>query len=218
MDPQPARLDDLERMRVVSHPARWRVLQELWSGRSLTSTDAASLVGLTPSAMSYHLRRLAKLGLVEQADSADGRERPWRASTDGMRMTGQPDAAVGGTMMQNLRTDLDRALSVPPPPEGDPRPWPAGFSHRGLRLTRAAAKELHTRIDALIEQARDADSAADSSTPDSPVTDSPATGSSATDSPAEVFDYEVFWVSAAVRTRPQTPASDSAEADAPTGT
>ena len=109
-----------DRMRAVSHPARWRVLQELWSGRTLTSTDAAGLVGLSPSAMSYHLRRLAALGLVEQTPSADGRQRPWRATTDGLNMTGQPDAALGGLMMQNFGADISRALATPPPTGEDP--------------------------------------------------------------------------------------------------
>ncbi|WP_232075867.1 ArsR/SmtB family transcription factor [Phytohabitans suffuscus] len=38
------------------------------------------MAGLSPSATSYHLRALARYGLVEQAPSrGDGRERVWRA-------------------------------------------------------------------------------------------------------------------------------------------
>lgn len=151
LDPPPL-LDDHERMRAVSHPARWRVLQELWDGRTLTSTEAAQLAGLTPSAMSYHLRRLAALGLVEQAPSADGRERPWRASTDGLSMTGQPDAVLGGMMMQNFAADIGRTLATPPPPEGDPRPWPANFAHRRVRMSRAESKALNGRIAELLSE------------------------------------------------------------------
>lgn len=150
-DPPPL-LDDHDRMRAVSHPARWRVLQELWNGSILTSTEAAELVGLSPSAMSYHLRRLAALGLVEQSPSADGRERPWRARTEGIMMTGQPDDALGGMMMQNFAADIGRALATPPPPEGDARPWPANFAHRRVRMTRAESKALHARISAVIAE------------------------------------------------------------------
>lgn len=201
MDSAPAHLDDLERMRVVSHPARWRVLQELWSGTALTSTEAAALVGLTPSAMSYHLRRLAKLGLVEQAESADGRERPWRASTDGMRMTGQPDDALGGTMMQNLRADVERTLAVPPPVDGDPRPWPANFGHRRLRLTRAEAKDLHARFQALVDEveASVASAGRDGTAPGVGAMPDAETDPDAAVAPDAAPDYlyDVFWIAGA---------------------
>lgn len=184
LDPPPL-LDDLERMRAVSHPARWRVLQELGVGRTLTSTEAAELVALSPSAMSYHLRRLASLGLVEQTSSADGRERRWKASTDGMQMTGQPDAALGGLMMQNIGADIGRALSTPPPSEGDPRPWPANFGHRRPRMTRTEAKELHARLGALLAEVEAAGAARSES------------GDEAAEAGAPVFRYDVFWVAAA---------------------
>ena len=51
------------------------------TGRAtITATEAAELAGLSPSAMSYHLRALAKWGIVREADPAgdgDGRERRW---------------------------------------------------------------------------------------------------------------------------------------------
>lgn len=172
-------------MRAVSHPARWRVLQELWSGRTLTSTDAAGLVGLSPSAMSYHLRRLAALGLVEQTPSADGRQRPWRATTDGLNMTGQPDAALGGLMMQNFGADISRALATPPPTGEDPRPWPANFAHRRVRMTRAESKALHARVSAVIAEAEAAGAAR------------AETGDEAEAAGEPVFRYDVFWAAAA---------------------
>lgn len=184
LDPPPL-LDDHERMRAVSHPARWRVLQELWDGRTLTSTDAAQLVGLTPSAMSYHLRRLAALGLVEQSPSADGRERPWRASTDGLNMTGQPDAALGGTMMQNFAADIGRALATPPPPDGDPRPWPANFAHRRVRMTREESTALHQRISEVIAEAEAAGA------------DRAESEDEAAEAGAPVYRYDVFYAAAA---------------------
>jgi DNA-binding transcriptional ArsR family regulator len=57
-------------------------MTELTNGRVLTATEAADLVGLTPSAVSHHLRALEKYGIAERADvaeGADGRTRPWRS-------------------------------------------------------------------------------------------------------------------------------------------
>lgn len=184
LDPPPL-LDDHDRMRAVSHPARWRVLQELWNGNTLTSTDAAALVGLSPSAMSYHLRRLAALGLVEQAPSTDGRQRPWRASTDGLQMSGQPDAALGGTMMQNFAADISRALAIPAPPEGDPRPWPANFGHRRVRMTRAESKALYSELSAMIRRLEEAGAGR------------AERGEEETEAGEPVYRYDVFWAAAA---------------------
>lgn len=184
LDPPPL-LDDHDRMRAVSHPARWRVLQELWNGSTLTSTEAAALVGLSPSAMSYHLRRLATLGLVEQASSADGRRRPWRASTDGLQMTGQPDAALGGMMMQNFAADIHRALAIAPPPEGDPRPWPANFGHRRVRMTRAESKALYAEVSALIGRLEEAGALR------------AERGEEEAEAGEPVYRYDVFWAAAA---------------------
>lgn len=184
LDPPPL-LDDHDRMRAVSHPARWRVLQELWNGSTLTSTEAAALVGLSPSAMSYHLRRLAALGLVEQVSSADGRRRPWRASTDGLQMTGQPDAALGGTMMQNFAADITRALAIAAPPEGDPRPWPANFGHRRVRMTRAESKALYAEVSALIGRLEEAGALR------------AERGEEEAEAGEPVYRYDVFWAAAA---------------------
>lgn len=181
-------LSDLEQMRAVSHPARWRVLEELWSGRVLTATDAAELVGMTPSAMSYHLQQLARHGLIERDEAADGREHPWRASTQGVSMTAQPDPPLGRTMMQNLSLSISRVLMSPPPNTDDPRPWPASYSHRTLNLTPARAKELHQRVNDVISQYTD-------DTDDIENTDETAgTGGDAATAGGELQQYDVFWI------------------------
>jgi DNA-binding transcriptional ArsR family regulator len=68
-------------LRALAHPARIKILQHLALEGQATATECAEIVGLSPSACSYHLRALAKHGFVEadQASAADGRQRPWRA-------------------------------------------------------------------------------------------------------------------------------------------
>lgn len=71
-------ITDPTTLRALAHPARRRVLMELYSGEVLTASQAAELCDLSPSAMSYHLRALERAGIVARAESTDGRERPWR--------------------------------------------------------------------------------------------------------------------------------------------
>jgi DNA-binding transcriptional ArsR family regulator len=92
-DRPPVKLTDPRAIRALAHPARLAVIDELYTGRELTATECAEIAGLSPSAMSYHLRSLEKVGIVERAESSgDGRERPWRAAGSYL----QVDSTTGG--------------------------------------------------------------------------------------------------------------------------
>ncbi|MEV7133868.1 winged helix-turn-helix domain-containing protein [Arthrobacter sp. NPDC093128] len=75
-------ITDPKAIRALAHAARLEVISELYSTQvSRTATELAAQTGLTPSAMSYHLRALQKWGIVEPAATAgDARERRWRAA------------------------------------------------------------------------------------------------------------------------------------------
>src|SRR5947199_8496759 len=79
----PVRLRDPATMRALAHPARLAIIGHLSGGRTATATECAEIVGLSPSATSYHLRALAKVGLVREAPGrGDGRERLWMSAMD----------------------------------------------------------------------------------------------------------------------------------------
>lgn len=111
---KPKVLTDPKAIRALAHPARLTVLEALSDGDDLTATACAEVAGITPSAMSYHLRALQRWGFVERAASSeDGRERPWRATASGWQIDATPDAvaataatAVVGSMFDRLRADV----------------------------------------------------------------------------------------------------------------
>lgn len=80
-------------MRALAHPARLTILEHLRSGAAAaTATECAEVVGLSPSATSYHLRALARVGLIEPAPGrGDARERVWRSVVGGYQVEGGPD-------------------------------------------------------------------------------------------------------------------------------
>ena len=83
---------DVAVMRALAHPARLALLDHLTSGGPSTATECATVVALSPSATSYHLRALAKVGMVEEAEGrGDGRERWWRGTVAGYRIELGPD-------------------------------------------------------------------------------------------------------------------------------
>ncbi len=105
-------LTDPRRMRALSHPVRLALLDHLLSVAAATATDCAAAVGESPSSCSYHLRTLAEHGFVEEAESTDGRARPWRLVVRGFDLTADtPEQRVAAEALSDelLRQD-DRVL------------------------------------------------------------------------------------------------------------
>ena len=71
-------ITDVESLRLLAHPLRYRIEQELRRG-PVNSTTLARSLGVSTGLASYHLRRLADHGFVEEVpELARGRERWWR--------------------------------------------------------------------------------------------------------------------------------------------
>jgi DNA-binding transcriptional ArsR family regulator len=68
-------------LRVLAHPLRSRLLSALRMDGPATATALARSLRTNTGATSYHLRKLASVGLVDETDEGRGRERWWRAST-----------------------------------------------------------------------------------------------------------------------------------------
>ena len=76
-------LTDPRALRAVAHPTRLKLIALLRRLGPLTATQAGERIGESPSGCSFHLRSLAKYGLVEEAGGGRGRERPWQATASG---------------------------------------------------------------------------------------------------------------------------------------
>jgi DNA-binding transcriptional ArsR family regulator len=87
-------LTDPEVLEALAHPVRLDLLSYLMSNGPATASACARAVGDTPSNCSYHLRTLARHGLVEPVESADRRQRPWRATITGFELDPDPDPAT----------------------------------------------------------------------------------------------------------------------------
>jgi DNA-binding transcriptional ArsR family regulator len=145
-------LSDPAAIKAIAHPARYRLVEELYTGRELTATEAADVCGLTPSAMSYHLRTLERYGLVIRGESTDGRERPWRRASDSLGFAnteGGVSVATAQAVLGNILTSVERLLRRP---HAKGKPFGATVTQGLLRLTDEQATELDRRVSALIEE------------------------------------------------------------------
>jgi helix-turn-helix protein len=111
------RVSDPAVMRALAHPLRWALLEALTHAGTLTATQASEMLGETPANCAFHLRTLARYGLVEEAGGGKGRERPWRRATSGLTMELEQDdprtAAAAGVLNDFwVNTTLDRARAT----------------------------------------------------------------------------------------------------------
>lgn len=67
-------------LRVLAHPLRARLVQQLRVGGPATATELAAALGTNSGATSYHLRRLDAAGLVQDTGQGLGKRRVWRAT------------------------------------------------------------------------------------------------------------------------------------------
>lgn len=95
--PRSIRLTDPRALRAYAHPLRMSLVGLLRSNGPFTATRAAELTGESVASCSYHLRILAKYGLVEEAPGGRGREKPWRATA---RYTEWPEYSEDATVAE----------------------------------------------------------------------------------------------------------------------
>ena len=155
-------LSDPVAVRALAHPARLAVIDALYAGDVLTATQCAQLAGITPSAMSYHLRALEKHGIVLRAEpTGDGRERPWMRAGDVLRSdlsSAGPGGAAAADMLvdhamaldlQRLRAAVEADLAAGP---GSTWSRTTTYNRNRLLLTPDEARSLGEAIDGVVEQ------------------------------------------------------------------
>lgn len=72
-------MTDAGALKALAHPARQLMLAKMRLEGAVTATEVSELVGLSPSACSWHLRALAKAGFAAKTTGPDARETRWQA-------------------------------------------------------------------------------------------------------------------------------------------
>ena len=154
-----ATISEPEALAALTHPVRLDLLTHLMAAGPATASQCARAVGDTPSNCSYHLRVLARHGLVGADESADARERPWRALVTGFSVDGFQDEpgsakAKGAAALLALSVQRDQRLVRDYLANRDriPKRWRQadGYSTYTLRMTPAELTSLGSQLDALI--------------------------------------------------------------------
>ena len=152
------RVTDPRALRALAHPIRLSLIGLLRTEGPLTATRAGELLGESSANASFHLRQLAKYGLVEEAGGGHGRERPWRATamlTDVPDIADSPELAAASGLFRSIVAEgyfaqLMRWLEARP---DEPAEWQhaAQFGDTILYLSAAELDALHHKVRALID-------------------------------------------------------------------
>ena len=173
----PGRITDLAALKVFTHPLRIELWRALNATRTATASQLADQVDEAVSLVSYHLRKMADHGFIEEAAgaSSDGRERWWRPSEENtftFRTSDFADnpegAAVATAVVRQLQaTRYARYAAYVDEVGAWPKQWSdAAFSSEYLpRLTTSelqqAAEEFGALAERWTEHGRKAEAAGD---------------------------------------------------------
>jgi DNA-binding transcriptional ArsR family regulator len=160
------RLTDPRALRALAHPLRIELVGLLRTHGPMTATRAAELLGESTGSTSFHLRQLAKYGVVEDAGGGRGRERPWRATTmftGWPEVADTPELAAASGVLRGVIADryfewLMHWLEVR---ESEPEEWQraAQFGDTFLYLTaeelEALDREIQTMMDRFLDRLED---------------------------------------------------------------
>ena len=149
---------DPRALRALAHPVRLEILERLGLDGPATATEIGAAVGVSPSAASYHLRALARFGLVVDAGggrAATGRgRRPEPASCSSLRSMSGPgaEAAVQLLSAQLIARGEQETLAFVAAESSHDADWRAAshIANATLNLTAAEAVEVVKQIDAVL--------------------------------------------------------------------
>ncbi|MHA7985875.1 winged helix-turn-helix domain-containing protein [Rathayibacter sp. CAU 1779] len=112
-------------LRALTHPMRQRIMWELGARGHARAADLADIIGEPANSLSFHLRVLAKAGLIEESPehARDARDRVWRQThPEGLYLPGEAggDGAIAADPFAAERLDWLRGMldeSIPRAPK-----------------------------------------------------------------------------------------------------
>lgn len=153
------RLDNATALRAYAHPVRMKLILALRTRGPLTATQAGRLLGESSGTCSFHLRQLAKYGLVEETGEGTGREKPWRAtatSTNWDNVQKTPEATAAASQLSEVLAEsyfaaLTRWLEVRP---GESEEWQraAFIGDRFLWVTADELAQIGRELSAIVDR------------------------------------------------------------------
>ena len=160
---EPPLMSDPRVLRAIAHPTRGRILDELGATGPMRAADVGEALGIPANQASFHLRQLAKYGLIQPAPEAarDNRDRVWRLPDErGFRIdvqdvAQQPGGKAAVSVFQRNKSawahQLVDEIFAFKKKEGAF----SSITDQAMRLSKDEASDFMEEIDAVLERWRD---------------------------------------------------------------
>ena len=152
MQPDIRKLTEATDLKALAHPLRMELLGHLVLHGPATATELAEALGDSPSNCSWHLRKLAEHGFVEEVADTPGRSRPWRAAVAGLSWDDDgdsPSAAAGRELTEALLVrEMRRLRAFREAADREPAEWreAATVNQAAAWLTAEETAELSEKL------------------------------------------------------------------------
>ncbi|MEU9402089.1 helix-turn-helix domain-containing protein [Streptomyces sp. SID4985] len=157
------RITDVGTLKALAHPLRADLYRLLCIENVATASRLAEHVDEAVSLVSYHLRKLAEHGLIEQAESrtGDARERWWQPSSDGVSIRDEdfrdaPEKAAAhlaaARLFHEQRADLYRRHLDERPTWSAEWATASGDSESLMRLTASELERLREELTEVVRK------------------------------------------------------------------
>jgi predicted ArsR family transcriptional regulator len=156
--PRARRVHDPRVLRAIAHPLRSRILNELSAAGPMRAADVARELGVAPNLASFHLRQLAKYGLVEEDPEAarDRRDRVWRMVDEAglaislAELEEQPGGKAAATVFRRTFSDFAHTLVEQAYTMAKEEGIFRSLTQTSLRLTREEAETFAGELEDLV--------------------------------------------------------------------
>jgi DNA-binding transcriptional ArsR family regulator len=147
-------------LRAIAHPVRNRILGELSAQGPLRAADLSQELAIPANQASFHLRQLAKYGLVEEAvgEGRDRRDRVWQLvdesglSLDLRELEKQPGGPAAAAVFRAQSGAWAHRLVDAAYAGTDPAGIHRSITDQTLRLTVPEARELAAEVNDVLQQ------------------------------------------------------------------
>lgn len=152
------RLTTAGELKALAHPLRLAIMEQLGLRGPLTASELGDVLDETPANCSWHLRKLAQHGLVEETHEGHGRRRPWRAVSVGHTWDEQPDDPVAreaGRALTDQIIDREVARFRHNKARNDDADWDLGAVQNSTWMTAEEAADWHRELSDLAMRFRE---------------------------------------------------------------
>lgn len=111
--PEVLTLDKPEQLKALGHPLRLRVLEALGEAdMPMSNRELAQKLGVDPGHLHFHVQMLLKCGLIQQAATGKGREKPYRSAARTLKVAPELVHAGASDLQATVVEDVQKGWNA----------------------------------------------------------------------------------------------------------